>query len=405
MRIGIDVSQTGNLKAGCGFYADGLVRHLAEIDQKNEYILYPTFGDGFWDPNWSSGIERIHQPNFRYLRGHKSYSAAKRFWTQSDPEIEKKLGNPQIIHSNNFFCPKGLRQTYLVYTLYDLSFLVHPEWTTEENRQTCFQGVFQASLQADLIIAISEFTLKNFLSFFPHYPKERMRIIYPGSRFKEPVGKSKPSSLPPLSKDEFWLTVGILEPRKNHRSLLRAYAELKNRFSKTYPLVLAGGQGWLIENLEKELEALQIHRDVIQLGYVDDESLQWLYENCYAFIYPSFFEGFGLPVLEAMSQGAPVVVSSSSSLLEVVDDCGLHIDPSNEKELFQAMLEFQRNPELRLNQKKKSIQQAAKFSWRKAAEKALACYHEVQQIGHLLSSEDYPKNFPNKEKKRRFLLR
>src|SRR6185369_12988003 len=120
MRVGFDVSQTGQAKAGCGYFADSVIRNLATIDAENEYILYPTFGDFYWDPAWPSTTCHIAQANFRQGLGHRTVAEVQSFWRSSPPDLEVRLGSPDIVHANNFFCPVGLRHARLVYTLYDL---------------------------------------------------------------------------------------------------------------------------------------------------------------------------------------------------------------------------------------------------------------------------------------------
>jgi glycosyltransferase involved in cell wall biosynthesis len=377
MKIGFDISQTGKLKAGCGYFADSLIRHLAEMDSENDYILYPTFGDLYWDPNWPSGTCQIHRPNFKRGFTHRTFAAAKFFWRHLPTNFEIRLGNPDILHSNNFYCPTGLHNARLVYTLYDLSFLIHPEWTTEQNRTGCFDGVFNASLYADLIVSISHYSRKHFLEIFPHYPADRIVVVYPASRFSTVSDTTNAQELSPLQRDQFWLNVGVREPRKNHQGLLQAYALLKASLGKTFPLVFAGGGGWLMDDFEKELDALNLRQDVVLLGYVDDEALRWLYQNCFAFIFPSYFEGFGLPVLEAMSLGAPIIASDVSSIPEIVGQAGVLIDPTIEEALSLAMHKIATDPGFRIDLKKKAIQQASQFSWKSAAGAVLQAYREI----------------------------
>lgn len=387
MKIGFDISQTGKQKAGCGYFSDSLIRHLAEIDTENQYFLYPTFGDSYWDPDWAAGTCRIRQPNFHQGLGHRTHEAARLFWENPSEDLELKLGNPDIIHANNFYCPAGLRKARLVYTLYDLSFLVHPEWTTEQNRTICFEGVFHASLRADLIIAISHFSRNHFLEIFPHYPGDRVAVVYPASRFQGQTGP-RPPGLPPLLREKFWLNVGVLEPRKNVRRLLRALARLKAGRNETFPLVLAGGRGWLMDDFGKDIETLNLKGDVLMLGYVDDESLGWLYQNCFAFVYPSLFEGFGLPVLEAMSLGTPVIASDTTSIPEIVGHAGLLVDPLRNDMLYEAMRKLYEHPELRIDLKKKAVLQVSQFSWRTTAKAVRQCYQEVLLKGPLFTDDD-----------------
>ena len=377
MKIGFDISQTGKLKAGCGFFADTLIRNLAELDEENRYLLYPTFGNFYWDPDWPSGVCRINRPNFQSLPLHNSLAEARSFWNQSSAEVEKEMGLPDLVHANNFFCPRGLQNALLVYTLYDLSFLVHPEWTTEENRTGCFEGVFNASLYADLIVSISHFSRNNFLEFFPHYPAARVVVVPPASRFLKPQEIPQPRRVAQLLPQSFWLNVGVLEPRKNHAGLLRAYALLKQKLGETFPLVLAGGKGWMIDDFQKQLASLNLGDDVISLGYVDDLTLQWLYQNCFAFVYPSFFEGFGLPVLEALTLGAPVITSNVSSIPEIVGDAGIMVDPFREQDLFQAMKELGSAPSHRAALREKGFRRAAQFSWSASASRILELYQKV----------------------------
>ncbi len=377
MRIGFDISQTGRLKAGCGYFAYSLIQALAEVDSENEYILYPTFGDAFWDPDWPTTTCQIDKPNFRRGLGHRTFESVRLFWGNPPADFETQLGDPDIIHSNNFFCPTQLKKARLVYTLHDLAFIEHPELTTEQNRINCFTSAFNASLYADAIIAVSEYTRCNFLEIFPHYPADRVVVAYEASRFSGGSKIIRPIGLPPLEPERFWLTVGTVEPRKNHKRLLYAYAKLKAHLGQTFPLVLAGGRGWLMDDFEKVIDDLGLRQDVLLLGYVEDEVLQWLYQNCFAFIYPSLFEGFGLPVIEAMSQGAPVIVSNTTSLPEIVDSAGLLVNPLQEDEIFQAMLKLSTGEVSREVLKDMAIRRAAAFSWTSTARVVLEVYRGV----------------------------
>jgi len=144
-----------------------------------------------------------------------------------------------------------------------------------------------------------------------------------------------------------------------------------------FPLVLTGSDGWLMDDFHRWLDDLRLHQDVIILGYVDDTILQWLYQHCFAFVYPSFFEGFGLPVLEAMSLGAPVIVSNVTSLPEIVATHGILVDPHDVESIYHGMRQLATDPLLRTDLRGRALSQAAKFSWQSAARETLACYREV----------------------------
>lgn len=378
MRIGFDISQTGLEKAGCGHYADSLIRQLADLDRVNPYILYPLFGDAYCDPPLDETTIHIERPGWERGPVQKSAEAAREFWSNPPEDFEKRLGEPDIVHSNNFFCPLALKRARLIYTLYDLAFLEYPDLTTEQNRVQVFNGVFNASMAADHIIAISQSTRDHFLRVFPHVDPERVTVIHPGSRFSaDTPAVARPAALDHLQPDSFWLSVGTVEPRKNHRRLLEAYALLKRRLGQTPPLVLAGAKGWLMEGFDKVAENLGVLHDVIVPGYVDDIALQWLYQNCTAFCYPSLFEGFGLPVLEAMTLGAAVVASNVSSIPEIVGDTAPMVDPQSAESIYAAMADLQENPQRRGLMRERMRQRARQFSWAEAGRKVLEVYRRV----------------------------
>jgi glycosyltransferase involved in cell wall biosynthesis len=383
MRIGFDVSQTGANKAGCGYYADSLVRQLVEIDPTDEFVLYPTFGNGAWDATWPRSTIRLDRPNIQLGLGHRVANDLDAFWRTPPPDLERQLGEPDVIHTNNYFCPTTVRHARIVYTLHDLAFIEHPEWSTEVNRMTCFSGVFNASLEADHIVAVSEYSRRHFLATFPHYPPERVSVVYQASRFAPtPVGRETPARLRHLTRDGFWLAVATLEPRKNLERLVRAFCRLASELATVPPLVLAGGRGWLSDRLEQELAEPVSRGLVVRLGYVTDAELEWLYANCFAFTFPSLFEGFGLPVVEAMSLGAPVVVSNTTSLPEIVGDAGLQVDPCDESALFLALRSLTRGEVDRRELRQRSLARAREFSWRRAAERVLDIYRALGSVEH-----------------------
>lgn len=390
MKIGFDVSQTGKSKAGCGFFAKNLIHHLSTIDIENQYILYPTFGDYFFDEEYAKNYF-VNQSNFHIGITHKHIEEAKQFWHLTTDQIERDLGNLDILHANNFFCPPGFSNSRIVYTLYDLSFLEYPDCTTEVNRIACFDGVFKASLNADLIISISNYSREHFLEVFPYYPKERIVVIHPASRFSENLTNSSiPKRFKDIQPQKFWLNVGTIEPRKNIKHLLQTYARLKSCCPQTPTLILAGQKGWLMDDINCIIESLNLSHSVQILGYVSEQELEWLYKNCFCLVYPSLFEGFGLPVLEAMSFGAPVISSNVSSIPEVAGKAALLINPTDENELFQAMLEITNNLDLVEKLKQLSIQQANCFSWNNAAKTTLHYYREVMSMPKRIAKVELP---------------
>jgi glycosyltransferase involved in cell wall biosynthesis len=369
VRIGYDISQTGAGKAGCGYYADGLIRAVEALGgglggRPYDYVLYPAFGDVFWDPQCATATFSTERTQFRRLKAPASFEESQRFWASPGPDFEARIGAPDIVHANNFFCPRGLQHARLIYTLYDLSFLAEPAWSTEANRVGCLDGVFRAAVTADWVVAISEHSRRHFLEVFPHFSAERTQLIYPGSRYRmEAAAPARPERLGHLAAGGFWLSVGSIEPRKNQRRLMEAYG----RSGSALPLVLAGGKGWLMDDLQPP-------KGVELTGYVSDAELEWLYRNCYAFLYPSLFEGFGMPVLEALSLGAAVICSDTTSLPEVAGEAALLVDPLEPAAIAEAM---RRMPEAREALRAAGPSQAARFSWERSARQLLELYEAV----------------------------
>jgi glycosyltransferase involved in cell wall biosynthesis len=179
--------------------------------------------------------------------------------------------------------------------------------------------------------------------------------------------------------------VATLEPRKNHVRLLHAYARYvacaQADALPPMPLVLAGGRGWLMDDFVVLIDKLGLTGRVQLLGYVADEELAWLYEHCFAFVYVSTFEGFGMPVLEAMSLGAAVISSNATSLPEVVGDAGLLVDPFDEAAMAAALVRLATDEPLRRSLQTRAREQAAHFSWRRSAQQVKALYAELIERG------------------------
>jgi glycosyltransferase involved in cell wall biosynthesis len=376
LRIGFDVSQTAPGAAGCGQMADALVRTLVDLYPEDTFILYPVFGTLYFDPHEARRIKPIERPHVLYRLAEFRAADIQVFWQNPPPNAWSLLGCPDVVHANNFFCPT-LREIRVVYTLHDVAFLDHPEYTTSENAVVSSHGVDTASKFADMIVAVSEFSRKRFLEVYTGFPEERIRVLHLGSRF-ETAAEDEP--VKGLQKDGFWLSVGTLEPRKNLRNLLKAYAAHVRSSEEVVPLALAGGRGWLEEGLERFIDELGLRNSVHLLGYVADAQLRWLYRNCRAFCFPSRYEGFGLPVLEAMSMGAAVMTSDVTSLPEIGGDAVLYVNPFDVDDITRGFNELAGNAALRDSLRSKGVLRANEFSWRQTARKMRELYAECVEL-------------------------
>jgi glycosyltransferase involved in cell wall biosynthesis len=375
MHISFDISQTGSGKAGCGYFAHALIQAMLELAPEHRYSLFPSFGDFYFDAampaqNPYTGKDTHYGPR------HLTHESARAFWNA--PDLESSLGMPDVVHANNFWCPTQLASSRLIYTFHDMGFAVDPAWTTEANRVGCFDGVFRSAVAADWVVAVSEASRAHYLSVFPHFPEERIRVIYPCSRFADSSAEGGcPKALESIPSGRFWLNVGTIEPRKNQLRLADAYARYLVLGGEPIPLVLAGGKGWLMEDFQNHLDELGITAHVVMTGYVSDEELIWLYRNCYANLYPSLFEGFGLPVLEGMQFGAPTLASTSTSLPEVGGDAAILIAPDDTEAWSQAMLQLAANGGERDRLRAAARKQAARFNWKHSTASLLQLYEEA----------------------------
>lgn len=364
MRIGYDISQTCESKSGTGFFADQLVRALAEVDCENEYTLFPHFYD--YRPQDTKAATCIEKKNFN-----------NRIITDFS-DRSKEMADLDIIHSNNFRFPKDTRAKKVV-TIYDVCFLEHPEYTTEANRLFCYKGTLDAMLFADKIIAISEYTKTRLVHFFPFVDESKIEVVYCGNRDTLSSYENNLACIEKygVTQGEFFLSVGTIEPRKNYETLLKAYRKYLDNSKCPKKLCIAGGYGWLEENFHRKIESLGLEKDVIVTGYVSEEELANLYRHCFAFIYPTWYEGFGLPVLEAMNFGKPVIASNVTSIPEIAGNGALLINPHEADQIADSLGRLECDENICRELVEAAKKQVGKFSWKKAAEELVDIYRRL----------------------------
>jgi Glycosyltransferase len=238
----------------------------------------------------------------------------------------------------------------------------------------------RSSIAADWVVAISQYSRAHYLKLFPHFPSDRVSVVYPCSRFGDTTPEGTPAAaVKALGAGEFWLSVGTIEPRKNQRLLVQAYARYVEAGGRPMPLVLAGGKGWLMEDFQGYVAKLGISDRIILTGYVTDTELIWLYSNCYASLYPSVFEGFGLPVLEGMQFGAPTLSSNATSMPEVAGDAAILLSPHDPEAWTQGMLGLASDPDKRHRLGLAARAHAKQFDWKRSAASMLAIYEEAMR--------------------------
>jgi len=264
----------------------------------------------------------------------------------------------------------------LVVTIFDLSFLRYPQAFRLGNWLYLRLFTRVSARRARRIIAISKHT-KADITHWLGVPPERIEVVYCGveERFhslpaEEVLAFRRKKGLP----EQFLLHVGTLEPRKNLSLLLRAYARLRAAGGNPPPLILAGARGWMCEGLFSQVEELGLGDSVHFPGYVRPEELPLWYNAATCFVYPSLYEGFGLPPLEAMACGTPVLSSNAASLPEVVGDAGLLLDPVDEEAWAHELARVLSRPELQRELAERGLDRARRFNWRRAAEETVQVY-------------------------------
>jgi glycosyltransferase involved in cell wall biosynthesis len=370
MRIGFDVAQTCGEKAGCSWYADSLIGELARLAPQHEFFLYHHFGG--WINDATLGGTTIDAQNVSAPLAQVGRRRAARFWR--DPErYWQELGAPEVVHANCFQAPK-LHRAKLVYTVYDVSFWAVPEYTLESNRRVCQNGMLKALENADGFVFISKSARNEFERILPGWldAVDKPWVVTPLAS-RRTLRETSPAGVP-----AHWLAVGSLEPRKNYGTMLDAIEQYWKQSTQRLPLWIVGGPGWKSDALRAQIGAMSLRGMVKYLGYVTDSELHNLYANAAALIFPSWYEGFGLPVLEAMSVGCPAIVSNRTSMPEVGGEAAMYMEPTDTGRLVELMLRLEMDSVARANLVQAGRARAAQFSWKDTAEQTLEFYHRVK---------------------------
>lgn len=263
----------------------------------------------------------------------------------------------------NFVPNPGIKATKTVCTIHDFSFIHEPQWHPSERVEYMQKHLPVAAKISDLILTGSQYTKKEIIENLGT-PPEKICVIYHGidhNIFR--VYDKMPLDFP--LPEKFLLFVGSIEPRKNLLRFLKAYTSLEENFKIRFPLVLIGFQGW---NNQEVMELIGSHASHIHyLGYLSDRELAYVYNRASVFIFPSLYEGFGLPPLEAMACGTPVIVSNTSSMPEVCGDGAYYIDPTRIENIAEAIMAVAGDEPLQKILRKKGLMRAAQFSWDRSA--------------------------------------
>ena len=360
MRIGFDVSALVKEAAGIGQCIINIIQNIMEIDRENEYFLFT--------------YDKIKLPfslkeNWRIV----DYGGAKhqqiRFFTAL-PQILKKMKIDVFFGTRHYLPPFNANIRYVA-LVHDLIPLRMPELFTKKHSQRFKIFTSICKRQADSYIAVSEATKADILHYMK-VPEEKIQVIYEGANPNFTPERDEAGIKETMERfgieGNYLLCLSTVEPRKNMLRTIQAYEQYVLKNELPYKLVIVGGNGWNNGEIYDYVKDHDLSSHVLFTGYVSNEDVKNIYANATLFIYASLYEGFGIPVLEAMQSGVPVITSNVSSMPEVAGDACLLVDPYQTDEIKNAIIKILDSETLQAEMREKGITQAKKFSWRKCSE-------------------------------------
>ncbi len=369
MRIAIDATVLPEKLGGAGVYVLNLISALSKIDRENEYFIFVE----------KRNIKKFNLANnFRLLGVRDMPRSLRLIWEQIVFPFLLKRYKIRILHSPRY-TTSWLRFGWKsVVTFHDMLFLLFPQKHNILKRFFYCWMLPIAAKKAERIIAVSSSTKKDIMKLL-NISSEKIRVIYLGiGSLYHPLEKKEVEDF--RRKEEifgsFILYVGTLKKRKNVLNIIRAYKKIKEKGIKE-KLVIVGNKSGEYQNIYKAVKRSKLEKDVFFSGYVDEALLPFYYNSAFLFIYPSLYEGFGLPILEAMASGTPVITSNVSSLPEVVGDAAILVNPNNIEEMAEMMQKVLTNQKLREKMREKGLKRAKLFSWERCARETLNLYEEI----------------------------
>lgn len=370
VRVGIDFHVGSGIYQGVRTYLTNLIESMVKIENEFEYFIYAKNLD-----------ELIHwENNNSNVNLKKLPSASGRFNLLIGFPVCAMRDRLSLFHSQ-YVLPLFL-PCKSVLTIHDILYESNPEFFPELHKNLLKVFVPFSAKKADRIISVSEFTKKQIIKYYG-VPEEKITVIYEGASDKFAPIRDNDLISSVLRRygieKKYILFVGRIEPRKNIAGLLKAFVYVKKRGKKDLCLVIVGNQDRLFREKElfDKIEEMGLGSNIIFTGGVSEDDLPVLYNGAEVLVYPAFAEGFGLPVLEAMACGTPVITSNTASLPEVVGEDGILVDPYSFEEIGQAMERILSNHNLRQELITRGLERAKKFSWQATAKKTIEVYKKV----------------------------
>ncbi|MDP2939862.1 MAG: glycosyltransferase family 1 protein [Candidatus Omnitrophota bacterium] len=355
MKIGIDIRSTLKQRTGIGQYILSLINHLAKIDLENKYFLYSK--KKIIDRKRK--LPKLPGQNFSHRIDYFSFGP------------DKLLKDVDIYHTSSFDL-KPPQRCQLVLTVQDVINKAYPKGHTQDTIKTIDRQLKEVLPLAKRIVVDSECTKRDLLKWYP-VDERIVRIVYPGV--------NPWFSWQDVKKQDIILFVGTIEPRKNIENLIRAFDILKKQYHIAHKLMIIGMKGWMCEGVFSLVKELKLTQEVIFKDFIANENLAAWYSQAQVFVYPSFYEGFGFPIVEAFASGVPVVTSNVSSCQEIAGEAALLVDPQSVEQLKDAILRLLEDKSLRESLINKGFVRAKSFSWERAAKEVFSVYKEALGAG------------------------
>ncbi|MGD1070474.1 MAG: glycosyltransferase family 1 protein [Bryobacteraceae bacterium] len=365
MRFAVDAHAIGRNLTGNEIYVRSLLRGFADTDRNSEFLAYISApGAEHWIPE-RFGVRRVSANPYSRL----GWELARLI--RSD--------QPDLIHVQ--YTAPLLGRTPVVVTVHDVSFLEHPEYFKGIRRSQLRYTVARTVVRAAMVLTVSEFSREAILRAYDISPDKVRAIPNAANPDFRVVGRERAVNAARIKlgfQAPFVFSVGDLQPRKNQIGLIAAFSKLLGAHPQLkHHLVLTGKDTWFSPKVRAAALASGFAERIHFTGFVSDSDLLELYNACDCFVFPSFYEGFGLPILEAMACGRAVACSNTSAMPEVADGAGLFFNPHSIDDIKRSMSDILLDAELRGRMERLGLQRAAQFSWQKSARATLRVYEEV----------------------------
>ena len=374
MRIGLDGFPLLTPLTGVGHYTFELARALALLAPSDQFELVAP------SPFPDSIIENIRlncPDNLRAVNAEPSSIRRRRWWALGLPHYLRKA-SLDLFHGTNYEVPLWSKRRSVL-TIHDLSILLHADTHRADLARRARRRLPLMARSASMIITATECVRREILEHL-HVKADRVRVtpFAPRSGFQAmPAAQANQTKQRLGVEDKFLLFVGTIEPRKNLLTLVRAFDQIRRQTSRRPQLVVVGAEGWLTDELFAFIKESSISDRLRLTGYLDDDDLRALYSSCTVFVYPSVYEGFGLPPLEAMACGAPVIASNIATFQETLGSAAELVEPNDVEALARSIVEILDDEDRRRKLSRRGLERAPKFSWERTARLTLEAYREV----------------------------